>query len=81
MKFTLEQALKAQQALRVAAGLQKEQFPIQSLIGMLSDEIEALRARGKNDEEIASLINDAAAINIPASAVTKNYAPAERRHG
>ena len=81
MTFTVEQALKAQHALRAAAGLPEEQFPIQAFIGMLSDKIEVLRKSGKSDEEIASLINAAARSSIPASAVTENYASAERRHG
>ena len=79
MTFTVEQALKAQQALRSMAGLSEEQFPVEAFIGMLSDEIEALRGQGKSDEEIAGLINGAAATNIPVSAVTDNYASTERR--
>ena len=80
MNFTLEQALNAQQALRTAAGLAEEDFPIQAFIGMLSDEIEALRKQGKSDEEITSLINRAAGTDITSSTVQENYASAEQRH-
>jgi hypothetical protein len=80
MTFTLEQALRAQQALRKAAALPKEQFPIEAFIGMLSDEIEVLRSRGMMDEEIAALINDAAPAQVSPSAIADNYAPPEQRH-
>ncbi|HLH04620.1 MAG TPA: hypothetical protein VKX25_17770 [Bryobacteraceae bacterium] len=82
MTFTLAQALKAQQALRNAAGLPPEEFPENALIGMLSDEIEVLRNAGKTDEEIASLINKATGGDISSSSVQENYAtPDERQHG
>ncbi|MGA9718003.1 MAG: hypothetical protein WBQ79_06955 [Acidobacteriaceae bacterium] len=48
---------------------------------MISDEIEALRARGKSDEEIASLIRENSAIEISAAEIAENYASPEERHG
>lgn len=45
--YPIEEALKAQKALRNAAGLGDEMFPIQAFAGMISDEVEALRNRGK----------------------------------
>ena len=82
MTFTLEQALKAQQVLREAADLPGEEFPLQAFVGMLSDEIEALRRKGKTDEEITGLINRAAGIDLSTSAVTENYAsPEDRQRG
>ena len=81
MTFRIGQALlKAQDALRSAAGLPNEDFSIQAFIGMLSDEIETLREQGKSDVEITALINAAADTNIPSSAVTDNYASPEQRH-
>lgn len=79
MNFTLEQALKAQQALREAANLPEEQFPVQAFIGMLSDEIQALREKGKTDEDIAGIISRATSIELPPSAVGDNYATPEER--
>ena len=79
MTFTLEQALKAQQALRDAANLPEEQFPVEAFIGMLSDEIETLRSKGKTDEEITSLINGAASTEIATAVLSENYAPPEQR--
>ena len=79
MTFTLQQALKTQQALREAANLPDEQFPLPAFVGMISDEIETLRTKGKTDQEITELINKAAGTNLSSSAVTENYAPPEDR--
>ena len=80
-EFPLEEAVKAQKALRVAAGLGPEQFPIQAFVGMISDEIESLRNRGKSDEEIAALVRENSAIEISGEEIAENYAsPAERGH-
>ncbi len=77
--FPLEEAIKAQKSLREAAGLPDEQFPIQAFVGMISDEIEALRLRGKSDQEIAALIRQNSTIAITASEIAENYAPPEER--
>jgi hypothetical protein len=47
--YSVEEAIKAQKSLRQAAGLETEEFPIQAFVGMISDEIESLRRRGKSD--------------------------------
>ena len=54
--YPVEGAIRAQKALREAAGLGPEQFPVQAFVGMMSDEIEELRKRGRSDQEIARLI-------------------------
>ncbi len=79
--YPIEEALKAQKALRDAAGLKPEQFPIEAFVGMISDEIEVLRKRGKTDEEIARLIRDSSAIEISPIQIAENYAPPEEREG
>jgi len=78
--YPLEEALKAQKSLREAAGLGPEQFPIEAFVGMISDEIESLRKRGKSDNEIASLIQQNSAIKITAAEIAEHYAPPEQRH-
>lgn len=78
--YPLEEALKAQKSLRAAAGLGPEQFPIQAFVGMISDEIDSLRKRGKKDEEIAAIIQQNSAIKITAAEIGENYAPPEERH-
>ena len=81
--YPLEEAVKAQRALRAAAGLGPEQFPIEAFVGMISDEIESLRKRGQSDEEIAKLVRENSAIDITAEEIGRNYAPPEQRgpHG
>ena len=81
--YPLDEALKAQKFLREAAGLAPEQFPIEAFVGMVSDEVDALRQRGRNDEEIAEMIRQNSAIVITAAEIAENYAPPEQRspHG
>jgi hypothetical protein len=78
--YPLDQALCAQKALRDAAGLQPELFPIEAFVGMISDEIEQLRSQGKTDSEIAALITANSSIEITAEEISANYAPPEERH-
>jgi hypothetical protein len=78
--YPVEEALKAQKSLRDAAGLAPEQFPVQAFVGMVSDEIETLRKRGKTDDEIASIICSNSAIQITAAEIAENYASPEERH-
>lgn len=78
--FSVEEAVKAQKALRAAAGLGPEQFPVQAFVGMISDEVQALRERGWTDEKIAGLITANSSITISAKEIAENYAPPERRH-
>lgn len=47
--YPVEEAVKAQKSLRLAAGLGPEEFPIQAFVGMISDEIDSLREHGKSD--------------------------------
>ena len=81
--YPVEEAVKAQKALRAASGLGPEMFPVQAFVGMISDEIESLRKRGKDDADIARLIQESSAIQISAQDIAENYAPPEARqhHG
>ncbi len=78
--YPVEQALRAQNALREAAGLSPEMFPIEAFVGMISDEIEQLRSQGKTDQEIAALIAANSDIEITSSDIAQNYATPEERH-
>ncbi|MDQ6624019.1 MAG: hypothetical protein M3Y86_11130 [Verrucomicrobiota bacterium] len=77
--FSVEDAVRAQKALRAAAGLGAEQFPVEAFVGMISDEIEALRERGKSDEEIAALVRESSSIEITGQEITEHYAPPAER--
>ncbi len=79
--ISLVEALKAQQALRNAAGMGPEIFPLQAFVGMISDEVEALRAAGKSDAEIVALIRESSGIEIAEKELAENYATPEQRHG
>ena len=78
--YPLDQILRAQSALRAAANLPPEQFPPEAFIGMVSDEIEALRKAGKSDADIANIIQQSSGISISPQTITENYAPPEDRH-
>jgi hypothetical protein len=78
--YPLAEAIKAQKSLREAAGLGPEQFPIEAFVGMISDEIDALRGNGKTDDEIASIIRSHSAIEISAEEIADHYASPEQRH-
>ncbi|RXH58206.1 hypothetical protein [Granulicella sibirica] len=77
--FTGQQAATAQTALRKALGLEPEQFPVSAFIGMVSDEIEQLRAQGKTDDEIAVLIEQAVGVKLPTETITRFFASPEKR--
>ncbi len=78
--YSVEEAIQAQKALREAAGLGVEMFPVQAFVGMISDEIEELRKQGKSDDAIAGLIESSSAIRITASEIAENYASSAERH-
>lgn len=79
MTYPLEEALRAQKALRDLAGMEPEKFPMAAFVGMISDEIEELRKRGHDDEAIAKVIRNNSAIQIEGADIVKNYAPPEAR--
>lgn len=72
-QFDLGQAMKAQTVLRSAAGEREEFFDEQQLVGMLSDEIRALRASGFTDESIAALLKTNAGLDLDAETIRKFY--------
>ena len=78
--YPVEEALRAQKALRELAGLKPEMFPIQAFVGMISDEIETLRKQGRTDDEIAKAITASSNISISASEISAHYATPEERH-
>ena len=77
--FSLGEALRAQKALRTAAGLGEEAFPVQAFVGMISDEIEALRKTGRTDEDIVALIQNSSDIRLSADELRDNYASQDER--
>ncbi|HEY0795046.1 MAG TPA: hypothetical protein VGD64_04625 [Acidisarcina sp.] len=78
--YPIEEALRAQKALRDLAGLAPEMFPVQAFVGMISDEVETLRTQGHTDEQIAETIQANSKIKISARDIATNYATPEERH-
>jgi O-phosphoseryl-tRNA(Cys) synthetase len=78
--YPVEEAVKAQKALRAASGLGPEMFPVEAFVGMISDEIESLRRRGKNDADIAQIVKDSSSIEITPEEIAAHYASPEERH-
>ncbi len=78
--YPIEEALRAQKALRELAGEGPEMFPIEAFVGMISDEIQTLRERGHKDDEIAQVILSNSAIKITASDIAEHYASPDDRH-
>lgn len=79
--YPVEQAIRAQKALRTLAGLGPEMFPIQAFVGMISDEVETLRKQGHTDEQIAQTIAAHSEITITPAEIAEHYASPEERHG
>lgn len=77
--FSVDDAYKVQGEMRRALGLGPERFPMPAFIGMLSDEIEQLRAKGQSDDEIAAMISAHASQGVNASDVAEHYVPPEER--
>ena len=78
--YPLGETLKALNALRTAAGLEPEEFPMEAFVGMISDEIDALRQQGKSDAEIVAVIQQSSSIQITPQELTENYATPQHRH-
>lgn len=78
--YPLEEALRAQKALRDLAGLKPEMFPMEAFVGMVSDEVETLRGQGYSDDAIAQVITKSSKIAITGDQIAANYASPELRH-
>ena len=77
--FTVEQAATANTALRAAVGLPPQRFGVEQFVGMISDEIEQLRAAGKTDADIAKILLDSGGVEIKPDAIARYYASPEDR--
>jgi hypothetical protein len=77
--YPVEEAVRAQKALRELAGIGPEMFPLQAFVGMISDEIEFLRKQGHTDDDIARTITKNSNIEITAAEIAAYYATPEER--
>ncbi len=79
LRFSADQAIRAQRALREALGLGAEQFPLRAFIGMISDEIEQMRASGRPDADVVEIIRQQTGKSISPADLQRFYAPAQER--
>jgi hypothetical protein len=80
--FSAQEAVAVQREMRRALGLEAERFPLPAFVGMISDEIEQLRAAGRSDADIAAMIRTTIGREVEPDALDRFYAPPEeRRHG
>lgn len=77
--LTAHQIATIQTELRRTLGLDEERFPLPSFIGMVSDEIEQLRAKGQSNAEIAQLMASVSGIAIAAEDIEEHYTSPEAR--
>ena len=73
VEFSLAEALKAQKAMRDELGLAEEVFEAPQFVGMVSDEIEQLRAKGWSDQKIAELITKATGQKLETAEIERHY--------
>ena len=74
--FTPEESIKARRAMRDKLGDETFLMPA---FGMVSDEIEKLRAAGESDECIAEIVREATGEPIAANDIAENHATPEQR--
>ncbi|GAC1348730.1 MAG: hypothetical protein NVSMB19_00270 [Vulcanimicrobiaceae bacterium] len=77
--FTAEQAAAANGVLRGALGLPPQRFGTAQFVGMISDEIEQLRAAGKTDADITDLLSRSVGVKISPEAIARFYAGPQER--
>ena len=77
--YTVDQVATCNTALRTALGKPPEHFTQAQFVGMISDEIEQLRAQGWSDAEIASLVAESTESVMDAEAIAAHFAPPELR--
>ncbi len=65
--FTLDQALRARGAIRAELGMGPETFGPEDFVRMTGEEIEAMRAAGRSDEDIAAFVTEASGVRVSAA--------------
>jgi hypothetical protein len=77
--FTIDEAIAVQKGLRRELGLGEELFPMEAFVGMISDEIEKLRAHHKSDAQIADLVAELSGKVVSPEDIAQYYAAPELR--
>ncbi len=72
-KISLDQAQRAQQALRAATQPATKQLDIETFVSMIGEELDALHENGSNNQQIADLIREASGIEVTPEQLGKYY--------
>jgi hypothetical protein len=67
--------------LRAELGLGPQEFSTEQFVGMISEEIEKLRASGKTDDEIVRLLNEGVGVTVSPDSIRRFYADEAQRIG
>lgn len=78
--FTAQEITQIQKLLREAASGPEDRLETTTAMRMLSDEIEALRLDGIDDDQIAALISQSVGGTITADEVARLFVPLQDRH-
>ena len=78
-EFTIDESIRAQKAMRAELDMPEETFPIPAFVGMVSDEIDKLRAAGRSDADIAAIVEKATGKALPPDAIAQHYATPDER--
>jgi hypothetical protein len=79
--YSAGQAAAANTVLRTALNLPAQQFTTEQFVGMISDEIQQLRAAGRSDDDISNLLQSKAGISVTAEEIERYYAAGGSRGG
>ena len=71
--FTLAEVLKAQKALRNAAGAEEEELDLTDLAGIAGDELDMLQDQEKSWDEMAAIIRSATGKPVTGEELEKAY--------
>lgn len=79
--FSIDEAIKAQRALRQALGLGDERFEVSEFVEMISDEIEQMKNDGKSSDDIVAVVAEATGHRMDPADIDRHYVRPEDRHG
>ena len=65
--FTLDQALRARAAIRRELGMGAESFGAEEFVQMTGEELDAMRAAGRSEEDIAAFVSEASGVTVSAA--------------
>ncbi len=74
-RYSFEEGIRAQTALRRAAHLPPESFSIEGFVSSVREEIDTLRGMGLCDDQIAEIVRQHSSIYITGNEVSVHSSP------